>query len=380
MKREKENAGGNSQKDINLISIVLLILCAAIISDSILCLSSQIDPAGSVLVPGYGLDRILLSVSLVSLLVLVFMFLRIIRRVRSELRVQEAQYRLLQSMSSVIAAEYEKDGDKLTLAYYDREGEIEKQICRNFYIGKGFMNCVRADYQRAFDEKFGSMLASPVKNTSEFPMKILYDEARWYRFICQGLPDEHGNVARIVGSVVDVDDLVTARDTAREAASTDAMTGLLGKTAFAARASARMQNKYAAPATLLMIDLDDFKEINDTKGHLEGDRMLSSIAGLLQRVFSADDLIGRFGGDEFVVFMQGISQENTEKKLCHFRRRLADLWEGRALKMTCSIGAFSQGNASMTFDELLQRADEAMYVAKKSGKNNFVMMDGHSVK
>ncbi|NCB51382.1 MAG: GGDEF domain-containing protein [Clostridia bacterium] len=380
MKREKAFICSKSEKDFKLISIILLIICFAVISDSVICLISQVSQDGTVKIVGYSLDRVLLSVSLISLLALVFVFLRIIQRVRSELRIQEAQYRLLQSMSSVIAAEYDKESDKMTLAYYDRGGVAEKRAIRNFFFGKGFYDFVREDFREFFETTFHNLLAAPAKNTSEYPMKITGDEIRWYRFICQSLPNERGNVTGIVGSVVDVDDLVTARDSAREEASIDAMTGLLGKTAFAARASERMLNKNAAPATLLMIDLDNFKEINDTKGHLEGDRMLFCIAGLLQRVFSADDLIGRFGGDEFVVFMQGISKENTEKKLMHFRRRLAELWEGGAAKTTCSIGAFSQGNTRMIFDELLQNADEAMYIAKKSGKNNFVMMDGRSVK
>lgn len=380
MKQKNKFAFGKREEDVHLTTILLLILCAAIIFYGAVYLFSRGSQSNGIETAGFALDQLLLGVSLISLFVLVFMLLRIIRRVRSELRIQEAQYRILQSMSSVIAAEYDRESDRLTLAYYDREGVAEKRTVRNFFYGKGYHECVREDYRAFFETTFQSLLAAPAKNTSEYPMKVMSDETRWYRFICQSLPNERGNVTRIVGSVVDVDDLVIARDAAREEASTDAMTGLLGKTAFAARASERMRKKNAEPATLLMIDLDDFKEINDTKGHLEGDRMLSCIAVLLQRVFSADDLIGRFGGDEFVVFMQGISKENTEKKLLHFRRRLADLWQGRGCNTTCSIGAFSQGNADMTFKELLQKADEAMYIAKKSGKNNFVMMNGHSVK
>jgi putative two-component system response regulator len=376
MKRRKLFFDEKRERDLTLISVTAFILCTAILADSIIYFLAQMNLYdNSAESAASTTQRMLFIVSLLSFLVLVFAFMRILRRMRSELRVHEVQYKILQSMSRVIAYEYEKDGDLLTSTYYQPDGTMERRVCKNYLRAKVFCNSVREDSCDDFEETFRRLLSAPMLDTSEFPMKIIGEECRWYRFSSQSMTDERGNVVGLVGSAVDVDDLVTARDEALEEAATDAMTGLLGKTAFAARASERMRHPKAAPATLLMIDIDNFKEINDTCGHLHGDRMLSGIAQLLQRVFSADDLIGRFGGDEFVVFMQGIARENTEKKLMHFRRRLSEIQDELGNSVTCSIGAFCESGKDISFDELLQKADEAMYRAKNSGKNNFYMID-----
>ena len=378
MKRRKKFISEKSEQDLCLISILSVVLCATVIPDSAIYFFTQVYWRGGIDRTETVVERVLLIVFLISFLLSAFAFMRILRRERSELRVQKTQYRMLQSMANVIAFEYDLSDDRMDYTYYEYGKEGGQMFCRDYYRGGGFRKTLLPEFWDSYDALFRRMLSGPVKDTCEFPMKMVVDEFRWYRFAYQSLADERGAIVSVVGSAMDVNDLVVARDKAREEAATDAMTGLLGKTAFAARASARMKNVKAEPATLLMIDLDNFKEINDTRGHLEGDRIISGIAALLQRVFSADDLIGRFGGDEFIVFMQGITQENTERKLLHFRRRLAELWEGRNYAITCSIGAFRDSGEDITFDELFQKADEAMYKAKNSGKNNFVIMDGYA--
>lgn len=373
MKNWKSIIKGREERELILIYVVTVVLCAEIIADSVFFLFSQTGAGGAAADSG----QMLFIVSLLCFLVLIFFFVRVLRRASTEIRVQQAQLRILQSMSGVIAFEYNVSDDTIEMTYCNGDGKIERRSSKNYFKGRGFCGLVRDDYWYAFEEAFRRMLSVSASASAEFPMRLVGRETRWYRFTCQSMGDVRGKVFGIAGSAVDVDELIIARNQAREEAATDAMTGLLGKAAFAARAVERMGKEKAAPATLLMLDLDNFKEINDTKGHLEGDRMLSGVASLLQRVFSADDLIGRFGGDEFIVFMQGITMENTEKKLLHFRRRLEELMEEQGYTVTCSIGAFCEGGGGMTFEELVKRADEAMYEAKKSGKNSFVLMDGH---
>jgi diguanylate cyclase (GGDEF)-like protein len=91
---------------------------------------------------------------------------------------------------------------------------------------------------------------------------------------------------------------------------------------------------------------------------------------LLQRIFDADDLIGRYGGDEFLVFMQNVSTETVKKKVEQFRRFLADEHDN-AFIQTCSIGVLILHEAEISLDILFKKVDAAMYKIKHNGKNGY---------
>jgi diguanylate cyclase (GGDEF)-like protein len=357
-----------------IIHISAIVVYAAVFIDSAVYLLSQKGRSAGGIPPEADLERVLFYIAVLCFSVLVFFFIRIIRRYHAEMRIHETLYRIVQNTAKVIAFQYDRSSDMMLYTYYNGRGELERHEYGDYLKGGGFRAALREDCAEAYQTAFGQMLEAPAMETEEFPMKITGDAVCWYRLAYQSLANDHGQVIGIVGSAIDVDDLVVARDVAREEAATDAMTGLLGKAAFAARASERLKSGKAAQVTLLMIDLDNFKEINDTMGHLEGDRIISAVAALLQREFSSDDLIGRFGGDEFVVFMAGISAEGTEKKLEHFHMRLAELWAEKPYAITCSVGACHADNGDgMTLDVLLQKADDAMYQVKYSGKKGFII-------
>ena len=126
-----------------------------------------------------------------------------------------------------------------------------------------------------------------------------------------------------------------------------------------------------------MLDIDDFKNVNDSKGHAFGDTVLCNAVGYLESSFRSSDLIGRIGGDEFAVFMRDIgSGENALEKA----RQICSLYDERSssedFKISCSIGvAFCEAGRGETFAELYLKADTALYKAKDKGKNMFVVFD-----
>ena len=151
----------------------------------------------------------------------------------------------------------------------------------------------------------------------------------------------------------------------------DAVTGLVNRRtaekSFAALQTARR------PFVLGLMDLDDFKSINDTLGHLSGDEALRRVAAALQVAFRTTDVVGRFGGDEFIVIMVDTALMQAEHR---FRTLIRDLptvtfgdGEERQLRMTCGVAEFSAGD---TFEGLVKRADQALYEAKRAGKNRVV--------
>ena len=160
-------------------------------------------------------------------------------------------------------------------------------------------------------------------------------------------------------------------------AVTDALTGLFVRNHFLERARdelARSQ-RHGLPCTLLMADLDRFKEKNDTYGHLVGDVVLRDVAKLLQRNLREIDMIARFGGEEFILMLIETRVEQA-MPIAQRLKQLVEVHPIRAydelLNQTISIGAAGFPEHAQTLEQLIQRADEALYAAKHAGRNRVV--------
>ena len=127
---------------------------------------------------------------------------------------------------------------------------------------------------------------------------------------------------------------------------------------------------------LFMIDTDNFKQINDTQGHMIGDVVLTEIASGMKKLMRESDVVGRIGGDEFTVFMKDItSAEDAEEKaeeLLHLFRHLFES-EKSPIKVSCSMGIAIYPKDGASFKEIYASADKALYQAKSKGKNNYVI-------
>jgi diguanylate cyclase (GGDEF)-like protein len=164
------------------------------------------------------------------------------------------------------------------------------------------------------------------------------------------------------------------RDATRVAtlqAQTDGLTGLKNRRAFgeAADAVLRLVARERQQAAMLVIDVDDFKQINDVFGHAAGDASLEQVARLLERQLRRSDICGRAGGDEFVVLLPNTTvtaARAVAEKLCKAAASNPVLLDGKAINISLSIG-IATGDADC--DAMLRRADSAMYEAKRNGKN-----------
>ena len=130
----------------------------------------------------------------------------------------------------------------------------------------------------------------------------------------------------------------------------------------------------AGVGSMLLLDLDNFKTINDTYGHLYGDAVLSQIGGSLRQLFRSQDIIGRIGGDEFLIFLQKLPSadlvhDRCQQLLTTFRTLFERLCP--ELNVSCSIGAALAPTHATAWSELFQRADEALYLVKGCGKNQY---------
>ncbi|QHT58797.1 diguanylate cyclase [Paenibacillus lycopersici] len=158
-------------------------------------------------------------------------------------------------------------------------------------------------------------------------------------------------------------------------ASTDPLTGLRNRRHFQESLLANLASFRASgePFSLLIFDIDHFKHINDTYGHPAGDRMLVNLAGLLQSLSRAGDIVARFGGEEFVAILPATGREETMLRAEAYRAAAADAaWE--AQRITISIGA-ATASAADTEETILHRADLALYASKHGGRNRSTHAD-----
>jgi diguanylate cyclase (GGDEF)-like protein len=143
----------------------------------------------------------------------------------------------------------------------------------------------------------------------------------------------------------------------RADAHTDALTGLLNRTGFAVAAAQHraMAGRRGEPLALAVIDLDDFKLVNDRGGHAAGDRLLVDLAGVWTASLRPGDLLARFGGDEFVLLVAGAEEEQVDTVLARLARSHAAPWTAGAV--VCSD--------EESLDEAIERADARLYIAKE---------------
>ena len=159
-----------------------------------------------------------------------------------------------------------------------------------------------------------------------------------------------------------------------EMAVHDPLTGLFNRRYMVetlAREMARAQRE-ASPLSLILLDIDRFKQLNDTFGHLGGDRVLQSLAALLLECIRQGDIACRFGGEEFVLVLPGVPLATALERAERVRARFADLrvpFEDTEIRATISLGAANFPQDGVSGEELIRCADMALYRAKERGRN-----------
>lgn len=196
--------------------------------------------------------------------------------------------------------------------------------------------------------------------------------------VADELPDEQIPILAIVANQLS---LQLARihlyEQVEAMAVTDSLTGVFVRRYFMERAQEELTRaqRHTLSCTLLMVDLDRFKQKNDTYGHLTGDVVLKDVAGLLQRNLREIDLMARYGGEEFIILLIETSVE-AAMPIAQRLRQLVELHPIRAydelLTQTVSIGTAGFPEHAKTLEALIERADQALYTAKRGGRNQVI--------
>ncbi len=203
----------------------------------------------------------------------------------------------------------------------------------------------------------------------------------WYRMRITLTCDEDTADIMALFTVDDIQLEKEAELALRQKAETDPLTGAFNKAAFATKVDAHLGA--GGRGALFMFDLDNFKGINDNMGHSSGDKVLIEVYHKVVAIFRSDDIVGRVGGDEFVVFLTGVTEEalisRLAKRICSELNQFYHAQNGVTIEISSSVGIAHAPEDGSTFAALFDCADVAMYHSKNSGKNTFTLyrMDLH---
>lgn len=216
----------------------------------------------------------------------------------------------------------------------------------------------------AYIHKTTTLVRAGVENARDVRM----DDGKVIRVKCKPLPDGGRMLV-----YADVTDLVQQADNLKELSMVDGMTGIFNRRHFLSLAEIEWSRyqRYKCSLSLLMIDIDHFKSINDTFGHDVGDQVIVQVADICRCQKRKSDVVARFGGEEFLILLP----ENNLKNACVVAQRLReqiaaqDLLPTPPINATVSIGVAEANSKMSSIFDLIKLADQAMYEAKNSGRN-----------
>lgn len=201
--------------------------------------------------------------------------------------------------------------------------------------------------------------------------RLAHQGPRWMRTSYVPDVDDEGRVQGIYTVTTDVHELTLAQQRLQRHAERDPLTDVLSRRAVMERLDDAMLLAASAPVALFFVDIDGFKAVNDSLGHTMGDRLLVAVARALQAAVRAEDVIGRYGGDEFLVLASVRDAAGGHVLAQHLLgavRECSDL-AAPAHAVSASIGYALAPRDATEAARLLQLADDAMYAAKRAGKN-----------
>ncbi len=173
---------------------------------------------------------------------------------------------------------------------------------------------------------------------------------------------EQNQPVKMIGVITDITHIKKKTDSLRERVKLDTFTGLYNKEYAIRTIKSSLNQAGGNPCALLLLDIDDLKGFNDRLGHYEGDRLIKQTSLLLKNAFRASDIIGRFGGDEFIALIHGVKDTKwLTERLTHILH-----CQNEVRHSTNSIGVALYPQDGTEFDALFRNADKALYYSKKS--------------
>lgn len=274
----------------------------------------------------------------------------------------------------------------LTVTAWNRWMELHSSISLKEISGRSILEFYPHLAQSKYSLFFKSVLSfgnyaffSQKLHKYLIPMTNPHHSARQLPFMQQNctagpIRDEQGTIVSIYITVQDVTEYVVYERKLIEMGRLDPLTRLFNRSHLEQCLIEDMKRcqRFGTALSVIMVDIDSFKSINDTFGHLCGDRVIRQISSLLKETVRQIDIVGRYGGEEFCCILP----ETNAESACVLAERLREAveqaelgFEAESLRLTISLGIAEYGAACDTLETLIKAADDALYMSKRSGRN-----------
>jgi diguanylate cyclase (GGDEF)-like protein/PAS domain S-box-containing protein len=288
--------------------------------------------------------------------------------------VNDESYRMIMEQSNDIIFEY----DTVAKTYYHTSNF--KKTFGYEPRKRGFLGFLERDYIHPDDllrlvEMYESMKEQ--KHLCETEVRIVRADGEyiWVHIYLTGIFDNDSRLVRVIGKIEDINDKKMEMERFKELAVMDSATGVYNK-----QTTEDMINLYLkgegrnGTHAIFIIDIDDFKLINDDHGHRQGDFIISEMGTAINRIFRSTDIKGRIGGDEFMVLVKDIESldfiTNKAKAVCEIFKD-KDIGGDKQISVSASIGIAIYDKDGTTYEELYEAADRALYTCKNVRKGTF---------
>ena len=286
------------------------------------------------------------------------------------------EFRIVSEQSHSVIFEYNLDTDEI---FYTKNFEKKfgyPPVTHHFPQSNIQNNIVYSDDQLQYKKFFASIISGE-KNYDEMECRILKSDGGylWCQIQVSLIRGDESRPLKIVGRITDIDKSKRENERLKEASQRDPLTKLYNKAATQTLISNFLQDEGCDGFhALLFIDVDNFKGVNDNLGHLFGDAVLSRISQNMLQLFHPADIIGRIGGDEFVVFLKNVgSREIIMEKANDLCKVFHEIYTGndQNYRISGSVGIAIYPTDGRTYKELIKNADFALYLVKNSGKDRY---------
>ncbi|MDR5588576.1 diguanylate cyclase domain-containing protein [Clostridium aquiflavi] len=295
---------------------------------------------------------------------------------KMQLKLSEESYRVIMEQTDDIIFQWDINNDIISYSdnwnhKFDYEPIIEGQDLNT-------LNIIYEDDR----EKFNGII-DEIKDTNEYrecKVRLRKNDSEyiWCKFRINIILDKNDTPIKVIGVITDIDHEKRENEKLLFKAERDSLTEIYNKIT-----AQNMIEEYINESSkedkhaLFIIDVDDFKSINDNLGHLTGDYVLKDISTKITDIFSENSIIGRIGGDEFIVFLKDIeSEEFVCQKADELVSGFRESYTGKdgVYKVSGSIGISIYPKGGKNFEELFLSADNALYYAKKQGKDTYYIV------
>lgn len=301
------------------------------------------------------------------------------KNLQMQLQKEKTRYEIVEELSDNILFSYDVAND-----VFEASAKILRSLGTKTKFDNAIENITYGDMidhrdVPAFIGALSNALSGQRKNS--FDARIINNrgDGVWHRIKFAVIFDENGNAAQFIGTLSDIDKEKKEKTRLIAQAETDQLTGFLNKLSTSLKVNELIREHGDAEGALFLFDIDDFKKLNDTYGHRVGDIFLKELTNKLSLSFRTSDVLGRVGGEEFILYLYGVGDNKhfIEEKaqqiqnICHG----IHLENAPEREFSCSIGVARFPKDGKTYTELYEKADEAMYSVKKNGKNNYAFFE-----